>query len=209
MLSDQLVMLPWSSPASSRTHKVQVPFGARASKVDRLTFADWVGAGATKPSLASGQLAGRQEPEEIASASGSWLAASSSSTRLAPTIPFAPPASDITVAFVDRRRVGEHDVDVVPVGVRDAVDREVDVGDRPAQPGDDAVRGIGDSVPRVGDHDRAAATAPGGGGGGGGAAVVAEVAVVAVAVVAVAEVAEVARRSPGRCGRSGTGRCLR
>ena len=101
MLSDQLVMLPWSSPASSRTHKVQVPFGAIASKVDRLTFADWVGAGATKPSLASGQLAGRQEPEEIASASGSWLAASSSSTRVAPTIPFAPPASDITVAFVD------------------------------------------------------------------------------------------------------------
>ena len=100
MLSDQLVMLPMSPPRSSRTHSVQVPFGASPSKVDRLTFADWLGAGAGKPSSATGQLAGRQEPEEIAVASGSWFAASSSSTRLAPTIPFAPPASDITVAFV-------------------------------------------------------------------------------------------------------------
>jgi hypothetical protein len=100
MLSDQLVMLPMSPPRSSRSQSVQVPFGASPSKVDRLTFADWVGAGAGKPSAASGQLAGRQEPEVIAVASGSWLAASSSSTRLPPTIPFAPPASDITVAFV-------------------------------------------------------------------------------------------------------------
>ena len=100
MLSDQLVMLPWSPPRSSCTHKVQVPFGAIPSKVDRLTFADWLGAGAGKPSLAAGQLAGRQEPEEIASASGNWFAASSSSTRSPPTIPFGPPASDITVAFV-------------------------------------------------------------------------------------------------------------
>ena len=100
MLSDQLVIEPMSPPRSSCTHKVQVPFGAIPSKVDRLTFADWVGAGAGKPSEAAGQLAGRQEPEEIAVASGSWLAASSSSTRLPPTIPFAPPASDITVALL-------------------------------------------------------------------------------------------------------------
>ena len=100
MLSDQLVMLPKSSAVSSSTHKVQVPLAASPSKVDRLTFADWTGAGPGKTSPAAGQLAGRQEPEEIAVASGSWLAASSSSTRLPPTIPFAPPASDITVAFV-------------------------------------------------------------------------------------------------------------
>ena len=98
--SDQLVIEPMSRLASSRTQSVQVPFGASPSKVDRLTFADWVGAGPGKPSEAAGQLAGRQEPEEIAVASGNWLAASSSSTRLPPTIPFAPPASDITVAFV-------------------------------------------------------------------------------------------------------------
>jgi hypothetical protein len=100
MLSDQLVIEPMSPPRSSRTQSVQVPFGASVSKVERLTFADWTGAGARKPSEAAGQLAGRQEPEEIAVASGSWLAASSSSTRSALTIPFAPPASDITVAFV-------------------------------------------------------------------------------------------------------------
>jgi hypothetical protein len=100
MLSDQLVMVPMSPPRSSRTHSVQVPFGASPSNVDKFTFADWDGAGAGKPSLASGQLAGRQEPELSAVASGSWFAASSSSTRLPPTIPFAPPASDITVAFV-------------------------------------------------------------------------------------------------------------
>jgi hypothetical protein len=99
IVSDQLVMLPWSPPRSSCTHSVQVPFGSSPSKVDRLTFADWVGAGAGKPSLAAGQFAGRQEPELIAVASGSWLAASSSSTRLRLTEPFAPPASDSTVAF--------------------------------------------------------------------------------------------------------------
>ena len=98
--SDQLVMSPESPPRSSCTHKVQVPLAAIPSKVDRLTFADWAGAGAGKTSPAAGQLAGRQEPEEIAVASGSWLAASSSSTRLPPTIPFAPPASDITVALL-------------------------------------------------------------------------------------------------------------
>jgi hypothetical protein len=100
MLSDQLVIEPMSPARSSCSHSVQVPFAASPSKVDRLTFADWVGAGAGKASLAAGQLAGRQEPEVIAVASGSWLAASSSSTRLSLRRSFDPPASDITVAFV-------------------------------------------------------------------------------------------------------------
>jgi hypothetical protein len=98
--SDQLVIEPRSWAASSNTHKFQVPFGAIPSKVDRLTFGDCGGAGAGNPSLASGQLAGRQEPEVIWVASGSWLAASSSSTRLTLTTSSEKPASDIGVTFV-------------------------------------------------------------------------------------------------------------
>ena len=100
MLSDQLVIEPMSPPRSSCTHKVQVPLGGSPSNVERATCCDWVGAGAGKRSLTGPQFAGRQEPEEIAVASGSWLAASSSNTRLPLTIPFAPPASDITVALL-------------------------------------------------------------------------------------------------------------
>ena len=52
-----------------------------------------------------------------------------------------------------RRRVGEHDVDIVRVRVREAVDRHVDVGDRPRQPGDDTVRRIRAPHSRTRDRD--------------------------------------------------------
>ncbi len=53
MLSDQLVMLPMSSPASSTKYSAQVPFGVPPSKVDRLTLPDGAGAGAGNGSAPS------------------------------------------------------------------------------------------------------------------------------------------------------------
>ena len=49
-VSDQLVMSQGSLGSLSTTYRVQVPFGAVPSKVDRLTFPDGVGAGDGKSS---------------------------------------------------------------------------------------------------------------------------------------------------------------
>ena len=102
--SAQLVMLPWSSEASSTTYRFQVPFGAIPSKVDRLTLPEGAGAGAGNGSPAP-QLAGRKEPVVSCAASGSCVAASSSSVRLMPETGNEPPASDIGMMFVEA--VGE------------------------------------------------------------------------------------------------------
>ena len=53
IVSDQLVMLPMSSPASSTRYRLQVPLGAPPSKVDRLTLPDGAGAGAGNGSAPS------------------------------------------------------------------------------------------------------------------------------------------------------------
>ena len=51
--SDQLVRLPMSRAASSTRYRLQVPFGAPPSKVDRLTLPDGAGAGAGNGSAPS------------------------------------------------------------------------------------------------------------------------------------------------------------
>jgi hypothetical protein len=51
MLSDQLWMWPWSSPASLTTHSLQVPFADSPSNTDRSTLPEGTGAGAGKTSF--------------------------------------------------------------------------------------------------------------------------------------------------------------
>ena len=99
MSSDQLAIEPMSPPASSTRYRLHVPFADIPSNVDRSTFPDGAGAGAGKMSPAI-QFAGRYEPDVIWAASGSCVAASSSSVMSTPETSSPPPASDIGITFV-------------------------------------------------------------------------------------------------------------
>ena len=143
-----------SPPKSSCTHSVHVPFGLSPSKVDRLTFAD-SGRGRGREHVAGcrpvrrpprartehgrvRQLVGGLVVQHEVEADGAVRSARVRHHR----------------RVRRRRRVGEHDVHIVRIRVREAVDRHVDVGDRPRQTGDNTVRRIRAPHSRTRDRDR-------------------------------------------------------
>ena len=112
-------MVPEPPEKSSRTKRLQVPFGSVPLKVDRVVPYGSAGAGGTKASLDASYTLGFHVPDVSNEPSGRAEAAASSKVRLRPVTLPPPPASDSSSIFFPSGTDEQH-VDIVGEGVAEA-----------------------------------------------------------------------------------------